>query len=425
MGVFGNLAGMVNDRSRGFFDKQRKFRQNKRAQTFQNSRNSNRFKGKNALSRRLNRGIGYTTNLDKAGVNPMKARANMRAALAERDLAGMQENMEKNAAFKPFIGNDDLLAAATAGRGTTADAKAFLQSKGQSGKELQQNLSHITRAKESMGERQFAMASAVANASTGTGYGGGAGEMLDTLMRASGGDASLYGNMLAQAKSKAEGARRYDLAGAGYGDMYGQMQAIGRAANPADHAAAVEHANAFLADRALDTQGPGAMLGGRGQSVQNLIPAMQRRLVRSREAVEAVANGTPEMVPDGAGGTRAQTMGEARRQFEQSLASTAGLLDVAAQVSPENARMLADGLLSGNVDLAAMPAGARDAIATNPDGTRTVATNETWGQMIERYRQSNDFNEMRREYGAQQMNQYRSSQAAAQGTPGVTPPVIP
>ncbi len=404
-GAFATLSGAMNDRSKGLFDRQRKGR----AAKLERMSQGNLFRGNNAVSKKASAALGYASHINRAGFNPKNMRRGMQAALAERDLQGMQENMEKNAAFKPFIGNDSLLMAATAGKGTEADARAYLEKEGQSGRELQQNLAHIAAAKKSMGERQFAMAAAVATAGTGTGYSGGPGEMLEAINRASGGDMALAGNMLAAAKSKAGEARRFDLSGAGFGSMYGEMQNIGRARNDDELGKAKERANTVLTDGALDANGPGAMLGGRGKSVENLVPAIQRRIDSSLKEVhaadqymkEAQQTGEPTRIS-----VANQRLTTAKREMQQTLASTAGLLDVASQISPENARMFADGIMHGTV--------------TDVNGNQATVS-----QVIEMHRNNPEFTEMRREYGSQQLQQHRNAQAAMAGTPGQQPPLIP
>lgn len=387
-GTLGRLAGSVNDRSRGGFDRIKNFRNNtqkRRATNAINRAQTGRvFKQAPAGSvrSRLNTGVQSAALLNKAGMRPRRIVSNIRGARTTSDMQQMLEGSEKNEQYRTVKGNDDWLAAATHGRGTDADARAYLKDRGQSGPELERGVSLIRQAKNSMGERAFATAAAVDNAATGTGYAGGTGEMLSAIANASGGDMALAGSMLAMAKGKAEGARRYDLSGAGFGDMYGQMNNINNAKSPTESAAAIQNASDYLTDKALDANGPGAMLAGRGQSVKNLVPAMQRRVRRASDAVKAAPVGSEER-------------NNAERQYKQVLASTAGLLDVSAQVSPENARMLANGLLSANV-------------ATAEDGKPI-----TLGQQIEANRGDREFMEMRREMGQSSTNEFASAQARA------------
>lgn len=390
-GFFATLSGIANDRSKGLFDRQKKFRGQKYGEGLGRAKSRNYFKGGNEhnIRGRLNRGLQGASLINNAGLNPRNMRSKMQAVMAEGGLAHMQESMEKDAAFQPIKGNDDLLAAAVHGRGGGLDARAYLESRGQTGRELEQNLAHIGRAKRSMGDHNFALAAAIANAGTGTGYAGGPGEMLQALNRAAGGDMTVAGNAMAMAGSRAEQARRFDLSGAGFGDRYGQLQAINRAQSPTETAAAVSHANDLLTDRAIDAQGPGAMLGGRGQSARNLIPAMRRRIDAANQAlIDARSN---PAIADNQGRTGQAKILGAERQWKQTMASTAGLLDVAGQVSPENARALADGVMAyASVD----PSGV----------TQTV------GQHVDAFREDVEFGQMRREQSLLQRQQYTAAQ---------------
>ena len=392
-GTLGRLAGAVNDRSRGGFDRLKNFRSNTQKRRATNAKQrvqtGNVFKKAPAgsLRSRMNTGIQSASLAGQAGLRPSRIGSNIRAARTTANLQHMQEASEKDAAYRTIKGNDDWLTAATHGRGTDSDARSYLQSRGQSGVELERGVSLIRQAKDSMGESTFAKAAAIDNAATGTGYAGGVGEMLETISRASGGDMAIAGTMLAAAKGKAEGARRYDLSGAGFGDMYNQMSTINAARSSGGTTASVESATEYLTDKALDVNGPGAMLGGRGRSVENMVPAMQRRVEQQMQEVSdaheymeaAQASGEPNMIS-----VASQRLDTAERGRQQVLASTAGLLDVAAQVSPENARMLADGLLRFEVPNAVPNSGSKSI-----------------GQLIEANRTDKEFQEMRREYGSQ------------------------
>ncbi|HLB66286.1 MAG TPA: hypothetical protein VJJ78_01665 [Candidatus Saccharimonadales bacterium] len=351
--------------------------------------NENNFRGK------LNRAAQSTTLMGKAGFRPDRWRENIRGASSTRDLHHFQEASEKDENFQVIKNNDDALEAALHGQGTDADARELLRSRNYDEDSTNRIVAQIRQAKRSMGDHAFRISAAVANGGTGTGYGGGIGEMLDTLQHAAGGDMALAANLLGAARSKAEGARRYDLSASPFGQTLVEMQNIARARTPQEHADALEATTANLTDRILETQGPGMMLAGRGQSVRNLIPAMQRRVTRQMDEVHAAA----------ASGDQVRIRA-AQRGMQQVLASTAGLLDVAGQVSPENAKMLADGLLSGTI--------------TDVNGqTATI------GQVIELNRGNQEFVEMRREYGSQtaaQYNQAQSAAAAAARQPGGGPP---
>lgn len=61
-GVFGNLAGMVNDSERGLLDRLKKGRSNMRERNIGNAKNFGRFKGTNRFTRGLNNLGGMATN---------------------------------------------------------------------------------------------------------------------------------------------------------------------------------------------------------------------------------------------------------------------------------------------------------------------------------------------------------------------------
>jgi hypothetical protein len=243
----------------------------------------------------------------------------------------------------------------------------------------------------------FAVASTIENAGTGTGFGSGPGEMAEAISRASGGDQILQGAMIARARSKAEQARRFDLSGGSFGAYITQVGNISRAEGAEGVQTAVQNAHIALTDSALDVSGPGAIVGGRGQSVENLIPAAQRRLQLATEAVDtARAGGNQERIQ------------ETERQAMQALASTAALHDVAGQVSPENGRILSDGLLN-------------QAIPGRPGSTVM--------DQIEAHRGDEVFQQMRRElgrsYGSAEAERAAAAAAAAAsaGGAGQIPPV--
>jgi hypothetical protein len=411
-GALANIGGFVNDRHRGAFDGLKNFRGNqvkqRRAHAMERAKTGNVFKGAPEGTRRarLNNTVQGATLLGKAGVRPSKMAGRLEAARGAATLAHMKELSERSDAFKAFSANDTLINAANHGRGAEADWRTYLQGQGQSGKDLDISLGLIRAAKRDMGE-SFGIASSIANTGTGTGFGavfdaqgnlvgGGAGAMLESVSRASNGNSIVAGAALGQSKSRAEQARRYDLSGAGYGDLINQMGAIDRAQGDGAKLQAQLTATSFLADRALETNGPGAMLGGRGNSVQMLVPAMQRRIQRAQEAVRITPVGS-------------QDREVADRNFRQVMASSAGLLDTAAQASPENQKMLADGLMQLN-------------IMDHENGVQG-----TFAEHIEANRNNPEFMQMRREYERGFQQDYEAANRRGitieQGT--ILPPINP
>ncbi len=411
-GAFGNLAGMVNDRSRGVFDRLKKGRQNSAQQMGSNLKTGKFLRSNNsdANSRinRLNRGLSMATNVGQAGLRPSRWRSNIQAATSTADFAHAMEAAEKDQAWNAISGNDDLMLAGMNGRGTMEDVRSYLAARGYQGRTLDQYVAQVMQAKRSMGNHAFGVAAAATLPGTGTAFAGGAGEMLANIARASEGDSGLATRILAKARKNAEGARRFDLSGAGFGATAGQLTAMVETGVTQQR---INDATEHLTDEALFTNGAGAMIGGRGQSVNNLVPAMQRRINRAQQAVSAAHSS----------GDQAQILA-AEREYKQVMASTASLLDVASSVSPENAKILADNLFA-----TATTRPSTETVLDKASGkkvTRRINVTETVGQTIEAFREDVEFGQMRREYGAQQRAQYDRQQAALTQIPG-QPPGIP
>jgi hypothetical protein len=403
-GMFATFTGMLNDKERGLFDRARKGRHEKMSRIPQ----GNALKGTNAFSRGANRLLQTGAAVPKAGigglVKPRTGIGRIRGAMGQSNAAALKSAQE-NAAFQQIMHDDDLLTAGLRG-GSEADVRRHLAGLGQTGRELTQNTAAVMQARGALGSN-FNAAAVVAKAGTGTGYNDvdangnhiGHGLMMQDILRASGGDRNMERSLIAATKSSAAGARRYDLAGASFGASIAQIDQLRTGATD------VAGVSQALQDSALDAQGAGAVLGGRADSVQALIPAIQRRTAQAVNNVAAAeATGNQQMIE------------QAQRELEQHMASTEALIDVAGQASPENARLLANGVHSQEIDLAALPAGARDWLATQPGGTRTTTPVMTVRQMMDHMGSRQAYNEMRRNYGSQYQQQ------VAQSAPGATPP---
>lgn len=236
LGIFGNLAGMVNDRSRGLFDRQKKYRAGKQAEGW------NRFKtgtGKGALRQSglvrragMNLGAGYE---GRFGFGERGAQS--RAQIAS--LAAMEQVM-KNPRWATIQENDDALHAATYENQAAAQAALSRRFRGQINSQSVSNFAtenglteaearsrmerradeRASQAAAAAGSsigfgRSQAIAAARQLATTGTGYVDND-DQIETIARASGGDKGVaadiagYNNFINKQKG------RHDLApGAG------------------------------------------------------------------------------------------------------------------------------------------------------------------------------------------------------------------
>lgn len=106
-GVFGNLAGMVNDKNRGALDRLKKGRGNMRAKHMNDAKNFGRFKGRNALTRGLNNIGGIGTNRPGAWMSPDRLRGSRAAGQA----AKAAEDLKNDKVFQANQNDDKFLLA--------------------------------------------------------------------------------------------------------------------------------------------------------------------------------------------------------------------------------------------------------------------------------------------------------------------------
>jgi hypothetical protein len=160
---------------------------------------------------------------------------------------------------------------------------------------------------------------------------------------------------------------------------------------------------------------PGAVVAGRHEAVSALSGVMRDNIeetfqnLNAAQAAQAAIAATP-------GATAAQVaqaqqdMAQAQEQFDRELAAVAGRYDAMGQISPQNASIMANNVMS-------------QVIPGAPVDPNT-GTPQTVQQMIEGARGRQGFLEMRREYMAAQM-QGANAQLAAAAAGAIPPPGTP
>jgi hypothetical protein len=373
-GAMSSIGGFVNQRAQGGFQGLRQNRANqvkkKLAAGRQRALGARVFKNAPLNSRRekVNSAIQSAALLGQAGKNPLRMADRIRAAKGTANFSNALQGLENSKAFAMLKGDDEASHAILHGRGTRADRMAWLRAKGfdeETAKQKNAHIENVLAAAEQEGLspqsiRQAAVLSAV-QASTSydtdpvTGERG-VGKLLSDIDMASGGDEQTRAQMVGRVKQLASQAGRGDLS-APFSDEFKTsrniaMQAINSTApNSEARRDAIQQANAALTDKIIDVEGPGFVLGGKGRMVEELMPALQRRIQRAAQNVEAAnlsETGTVD-ITDGEGNVRTLTADDANREMREVLASTAGLHDLVSQISPEKGRLLASGLLTHNI----------------------------------------------------------------------------
>lgn len=106
-GVFGNLAGMVNDRNRGVLDRLKKGRENMRGRHMSDAKNFGRFKGTNAVTRRLNDLGGMGTNRPTA----WGTRSRLQASRSAGQAIKAAEDLKNDTVYQANQNDDKFLLA--------------------------------------------------------------------------------------------------------------------------------------------------------------------------------------------------------------------------------------------------------------------------------------------------------------------------
>jgi hypothetical protein len=366
-GALGTLAGATHERGKGAFGKLSQFRGNqkkqRRADLASRAQSGNVFKhsGPDGFRAKANTRIQQGTNLNKLGYSPSRWKNNLRAAGAVEENEHVAKAAEHSNAFRTIMDSDDYVEAAM--KGNYADAKAHLISKGYTNEDAETGASLVRQAQEDLGYDTLAVASAIANAGAGTSYIGGAGEMFDSIMKASHGNMAVAVPALAQARKRAEGAGRRDLLADGFAESIGAMQQIDSLTGVA-RTDKIKEVNKAAAKGAIEKQGIGAVLSGRGQSGANMVDALNARMQDAHANLANTIQGSPPQLKMKDGSFRKMTLDEAQRNFTQVMASTSAALDQSGAAAPEIQRLLADTIYNGKLETSTLSADIQKTLQT-------------------------------------------------------------
>ena len=420
-GMFANLAGMANDKSKGIFDRAAKRRQAKAQRWAQ----GNAFKGasSDSLRGKFNKGVQMTANAKHFGGlsslrHPSRIGSSIRSAVGEQEFEHAMEASEKTPGGKAFFASDDLMLAGLEGNGdreatmnylrglTTTDQNGRRVPK-YSGAALDNMTAQVMRMRQQMGNDAFNIAALAKAPATGTAFvGEEAGRWHQLIAQNTHGDGSLAASIVAAGKSGFRSAQRYEVSEAGFGD---HMQAIQMAGDEDTSAGDISN---FIADRALVSGGAQAVNASRNAtSAQMFVGAMNRKLDASRAvAMQAAANGY-----------EGEQLEEATREFRQDQAMVANIHDGSAGAKDLVARTLADELFNREAPPVTVT-------VTGPGNTTITREVSSGGSQLDEIndgavRGDRAFNQMRRDLERSSSLAARDAQAraATQPRPGETP----
>ncbi len=357
-GVFGNLVGMANDRSRGAFDRLKKGRQKGMSQIAHNAKAGQflRDRGEGTLSNRINTRAQQAAHINKAGLRPGGWKENLSTAIntsAQQDINKMMEDAE----YTPIKGDDNLNAILSdwAASGSTDGKvlKQMLTDKGYArGDEATINraVSYATRVRKRMDQHSFEQLTTSQAIAGGTVWN--ADEAWENAARASHGDQAALAAMVAKGRSASMNAGRGDVGGNGFGKTFfyaqdmaaatAEYNASGKtAADKSTYEAKQKSLTDAFKGQVLESQGPGTILhpSMKEAAVQELIPAMRQRLKSAYDSGD-------------------------QNQVDRELAIMSSLHDELSRTAPNKARIVADQVLNWDpttaVDAPALTAGAME-----------------------------------------------------------------
>lgn len=386
-GIIGNLAGVINDRHKGAFDRLKGIRAKSREQVHARRMAEDTWLGKGRTGALYRRGTALGTSGSGALAGGSRYAA-YKQDMADKRTAEALKNDNGRAA-----GNDDATALAVqAGMTRRKFINAYSSLPGKTPQDAELALAQVERGfGATIGSDAMAMAAFKARAGSSTAYDpgikdGDSAEVIDekvqaaTMQRINEGGALVARGLMTSADATAAGKgnrARVDISGRGFGGQIASFDAAATSIrnggagmtsvnnDPNQAALSAQH---YL-DATLNEADPGDMLAGNTRTIQVMAPAMIRKLNRAVESGDQQA-------------------------IDRSLGQIAGIQDNLNRTSPQKAAMFADTVNSK--------------IYAGRDGAQITVR-----QMVEGAASNETFLQVRKEYGTA-----RGREAAARGEVG-------
>ncbi len=391
-GALGNISGLVNNKTKGAFDRVSNFRNNKIGERYNNAKSGKGgYLGANALGAVYRRGTMGGNPLTRRGRSRYRGNVtaltgNSSDEILKRDNGRMaNDDLANTLAQEQGLSRGNFIRRYATGAQAAAARDGIVLS----------NADAMVRGRDALGELESSYGATLgsgsmraaafkARAASVTGY-----EAGDYTTMATDADNMVQAGLItrADAVSAFKGNKaRPDISGVGFGAWMNQLERTRGQRADGDPAVSAGQQEALLAN-ALNGSPPSAIVSGRREGVVALAPRMRTNLA------EANASGN-------------------NAELYRQLATIAGRYDAMAQVSPQNAAVMAEQVLGRTMDLDGHNVTIREHIerARSGAGSPTLPGGAPNPAYIP---PNNDFLGMRREYGAAQ---------AAAGAAIPTPP---
>lgn len=466
-GVLGNLAGFINDKERGLFDRAAKKRQEK----FQRGLGGNLIKGgtESNLRGKVNKAFGAGANVatGRAGINPAKWRGRVGSALSNSSIS-QRDAMLEDDEYKSWKGYDQLNRAAAASsnertlRKELEDSREYHTDTGRvdangnkiweltaEGKaNMERDIARVESMRRKYGNSAMRQAAYIQALAGGTATdvkqkNGKTYSALELAASIAGTDRAVQAELVAKGRSAAGQAGRIDQSGMSFGDGMGEIDkflkgvvdvrdaqgnVIGtRAAREGETGrqyTAKESREAML-KKVYDRQGAGAIMhpGQKSSAVEALAPVVYEQTQDSFDRATSAGAGHDEHMA-----------------FIAQLASAKAIYEGLNSTNPDKARIVQREVTSKTLDVSKMTPEMRSMFSgalavTNPDGSQSyrLTGTITYTEALKAVEGNPEFQQFRREFENQfraQATSYQAAQAAAsaaqqQGPQAGPPPAGP
>ena len=257
-GAVASIGGMVNDRGKGFFDRNKKFRSTRKATNVDKLKNFSRFSDRSRIGHALNTVGGAANKWGRQPSSIIRGRAGITAARQTGRAAYGAEILKNDATVQAHGQDDNFLIALTdeqlavrklnediarrdAAMARSADMTLSMEERREAQDEVTSRTQSINARRKGLNaarqvadRKQDSVRLAAANALAKTGYQFSAGEdgynELSSVMRSIvGNDEGAYAAAMDEAQYHLKNAGRFDLAGINHGAGYSPETGLGKA----------------------------------------------------------------------------------------------------------------------------------------------------------------------------------------------------
>lgn len=312
-GAASQLTGIMNDRSKGVFDRLKNKRGEERKELINQMGTGQRWSGRNAVTRGLNAATKGTNDFVKhAGFNPMAWNRRMSAASGQTSMQAAMVQMD-SAGYKKIAENDDALAAGE--MRSAAEALRVLAARWGDRERAERAVGAWEASGMQFGTTSSRIASFMGRINTGTGFTDtvdpNTGEVTRTAMQnaveaasnAAGGNVGLGNDLAGWANAFTKKAGNWSLA-AGYGNWSGLVQQDMRARAGGGPAPSMQQYTEAGFQAALNTDNVTA-LRQKGPATES----MARNIARHMQYSNATANNAMASEAARAAAREAMTVG--------------------------------------------------------------------------------------------------------------------